>query len=210
MTARNLDVLKWVAAIAMVVDHVWLYVFGATQVSEALGSLAFPLFALALGEGVKAQHDVSRERTMVRLLLGACVAQAAVLLVRELQPLNVIFTLACGVAADTAWRSRRVTCGVVASLSFVVLGFVCEYNHPGVFFVLALARWCATRSQIWLALSIAGLALLAPFNGNHWALAAPVVAALVSLAPRDAPRVKNAFYFVYALQWPFIALLRVL
>lgn len=211
MTPRNLDTLKWVGAIAMLADHFWLYVFGATYWSEALGSLALPLFAVALAEGTRGQHDDSRNRTLVRLLVGACAAQLAVLLVRDAQPLNVIFTLACGVAVDTAWRNRRASSAAIAVAAAFVVGFVCEYQHVGVLFVFFVMRWSAVRADAWLAASLAGLAALGLFNGNHWALAAPLVVAAVSLVPRDTPRARNAFYFVYTLQWPAIAgLLRVL
>lgn len=207
---RNLDVLKWVGAVAMLVDHVWLYVFGPTYWSEAAGSLAFPLFALALAEGTRAQHARSRDRTLVRLLIGAAVAQVALLLVRDPLPLNVIFTLALGVALDAAWRYRRTSSATVAIAAALVVGFFCEYQHPGVLFVFAVQRWSATRSDVWAALSLAGLVSLAFANGNHWALAAPIVVAAVALAPRDAPRARNAFYFVYTLQWPAIAVLAAL
>lgn len=209
MIPRNLDVLKWVGASAMLVDHVWLYVFGATYWSEAAGSLAFPLFALALAEGVRNQNDASRNRTMVRLLVGALVAQLALELVRHGLPLNVIFTLAAGVALDSAARVRTRSCAAVAIAALVVVGALCEYAYPGVLFVFAVARWSATRREVWLAAALPLLALCGLANGNQWALVAPLVVVAVSLLPRDAPRARNAFYWVYTLQWPAIAALGV-
>lgn len=208
MSPRNLDVLKWVGAIAMVVDHFWLHVLGATYYSEAVGSLAFPLFALALGEGCRSQNAASRDRTMLRLLIGAAVAQAALLLVRDVLPVNVILTLALGVALDTAWRKRDASTVAVALVAALVLGLLVEYQHVGVLFVFAVMRWSATRSDAWLCAVVALLASLFPFNGNHYALLAPLVVVVVSLFPRDAPRARNAFYFVYTLQWPLIAAVR--
>lgn len=203
---RNLDVLKWVGAVAMLVDHFWLYVFGATYWSEAAGSLALPLFALALAEGIAQQHRASRLRTLARLVVGALVAQLALLLVRGPEPLNVIFTLAGAVALDSVWRfdfSKLQRAAIVAAV--FAIGLHVEYGHVGVLFGFFVCRWSFTRGDLWFAASLVGCALLAPFNGNHFALAAIAVAAVVSLFPKDSPRARNAFYYVYILQWPAIA-----
>lgn len=207
----NLDVLKWVGAVSMLVDHVWLHVFGPTTWSEALGSLALPLFGLALAEGVAMQHKASRQRTLTRLFIGAGLAQFAVLFVRGFEPLNVIYTLLGGVLLDSLWRYDfrwfERTAGVAAVF---VVGALVEYGHVGVLFTLALCRWSASRSDLSLALALVGLAALFPFNGNHWALAAIPVAVAISAMPRDTPRAASAFYYVYILQWPAIALLKAL
>lgn len=194
----------------MLVDHLWLHVFGATYWSEAIGSLAFPLFAVALAEGCKNQNEASRDRTIVRLLIGACVAEAAALLVRDFAMVNVIFTLALGVALDTAWVRRDASAWLVSAVAALVLGFLVEYQHVGVVFVFACMRLAATRREAWLLTSIAFLAALAPFNGNHYALVAPAVIVAGSLLPRELPRLRNVFYYVYTLQWPLIAALRLI
>ena len=206
MRARNLDLLKWIGAAAMLIDHFWLYVFGATVASEAIGSLAFPLFAVALAQGTATQHYGSRVRTLQRLALGAVAAQGAVLVVREFLPLNVIFTLAAGIALDTATRYElprlhRVTLVLAA----VAVGFVAEYLHFGALLVWALCWLARTQSVRALVAAAVLLCVVAPLNANWWALAAPAVLYFVSLIPRDTPRLKDAFYYVYVLQWPLIA-----
>lgn len=207
MSLRNLDLVKWIGAGGMLVDHIWLYVFGATWWSEAAGALAFPLFTIALAEGVRNQHAASRERTLVRLLIGASVAQIAVLAVRDALPLNVIFTLAAGVWLDTCWRDRAKVAFGLAVASVVVGGFVVEYNHIGPFFVFVVMRWSATRRELWLALAACGLVALAPWNTNHFALAAPFIVLGVQRMAREVPRLPQAFYVLYAAQWPAIAVL---
>lgn len=211
MTPRNLDVLKWVAAVAMLVDHLWLHVFGATHWSEAAGSLAFPLFAVALAQGVVAQQYASRVRTLGRLLAGAVVAQVLLLMVRDFAPLNVICTLGAGVAIDSALRYDAPRPQRFALLTAAALaGFYVEYLHFGVLFVSALCWLARSRSQASAWVSAALFVLVAPLNGNWWALAAFPVALLIFGLPRDLPRVRNAFYYVYCMQWPLIALMRAL
>lgn len=206
MRVRNLDALKWIGAAAMLVDHLWLYVFGPTIASEAVGSLAFPLFAIALAFGVSSQHYGSRVRTLQRLVLGAIAAQLALLTVRDFLPLNVIFTLAAGVALDTAWRyelPRAQRFALVAGA--IAVGVDAEYLHFGALFVAALCWWARTQSDRALVASLVLLVVVAPLNANWWALAAPAVVAVVGLLPRDTPRVRDAFYYVYVMQWPLIA-----
>lgn len=211
MRARNLDVLKWLGAAAMVADHVGLYVVGPSVWSEAVGALAFPLFAVALAEGTAGQHVASRVRTLHRLCLGALAAQFALLTVRDFAPLNVIFTLAAGVAIDTAVRYDMPTARRVALLvAAVAVCFWAEYLHVGAAFVAVLCWRSRVRSDVALYVAVALLVLVAPLNGNWWAIAALPLVALVSLLPRDTPRLRDAFYYVYVLQWPLLAALQLM
>lgn len=213
MTPRNLDVLKWIGVVAMLVDHYWLYVVASpTWFSEAIGALALPLFAIALGEGVRDQSQESRVRTLERLLLCAALAQGALLMVREeLRPLNIVFAIGAGVYVDTAFRypGFRWHTPIALFLAFL-LGFATEFGHFGIILVAACCWWSRTRSDYALALGVATLLPLSAFNDGHWALAAVIVTAVVSLLPRDVPRARNAFYAVYVLQWPLLAAVRYL
>lgn len=206
MRARNLDVLKWLGAGAMLADHVGLYMLTPSVWSEALGSLAFPLFAVALAEGIAAQNYGSRVRTLVRLLAGAIAAQLALLTVRDFLPLNVIFTLAAGVALDTAIRydMPRVQRAALFLAAFAV-GFHAEYLHVGALFVLALCWRARAPSDRAFYVCVALLGVVAPLNGNWWSVAALPLVALVALVPRDTPRIRDAFYYIYILQWPLLA-----
>lgn len=207
MNVRNLDLVKWTGVAVMLVDHVWLYVYGATWWSEAAGALAFPLFAVALAEGVKNQSPASRLRTLRRLLIGAAVAQACLLLVRDSLPLNVIFTLGLGLALDTVWRSRSEWGAIAIAAAIAGVGRLADFNVVGVALVFFACRWTATRCDRWLAAGVASIALLFPWNGNHVALGALPLLWAISRMPKEVPRLPNAFYVIYAAQWPLIALL---
>lgn len=191
----------------MLVDHFWLYVLEPTVFSEALGSLAFPLFAVALAQGITEQTIYSRLRTLRRLLLGALAAQLAVLLVRDFLPLNVIGTLGLGVALDTVTRYRYGKLAQLGTaLAVIVLGFHVEYVHVGILFVWAVCWWARAQTPASLLASLVLLVVVAPFNLNWTALAAPLVVAVIALLPRDTPRIRDAFYYVYVMQWPALAL----
>lgn len=210
MTPRNLELLKWVGLVGMLADHVWLYAFAAPNAySEALGAIALPLFALAIAEGVKNQSFESRTRTLQRLVLGACAAQLAVLIVREFMPLNVIYTIGAGVLADSALRYAPLRKYRAPALgAAVAVGFVAEFEFIGVGLVWALCHYARTRSDTALAVALAMLVALFPYNGNHWALATVPVAVAVFLLPPEMPRVRGGFYWIYCLQWPLIGLLQ--
>lgn len=213
MTPRNLDAIKWIGAAAMLVDHWWLHVVRQPTVfSEAVGSLALPLFALALGEGVRQQELPSRVRTLERLLLCALAAQLFLVpLLGDVRPLNIVFALGLGLAVETTFRFPVAALYRVAAIgAAVVVGFATEFGHVGIVLAGAAAWYGRTRSDAALAVGLAALLPLAVFNGSHWALASLLVVAVVSLLPRDTPRVRNAFYLVYVFQWPFLAAARYL
>lgn len=96
--ARRFEGLKWVAFVAMVLDHVSL-IFGAHDgVLYQVGRVAFPLFAISFGVGLAASS--SQRRVLLRLLLP-------------------------GLLAEIAWRASGHYPGVNVLLSFCLVGIAC-------------------------------------------------------------------------------------
>lgn len=86
----NRNVLKIIAVITMLIDHVGAHLFPNITILRWIGRLAFPIFAYFIAEGMK----YTRSRTKYVLLLSLCavVSQVPYGLVFGWKRLNIIFT----------------------------------------------------------------------------------------------------------------------
>lgn len=201
---RNIEVLKWVGVVCMLVDHVNLFVLGGRfPWAEQVGALAFPLFAVALGAGVS---RVSSERgwsVVRRLLVWAVLAEFAWTLLRvDFMP-NVIFTLAAGLSCFLLWEGERRRWLV----SLPLLGsVVCAFSVVGCILVWSLLVVFRKGFSLPALACVAGSVLmLFPFNSmSHAALLVLPLLWLIELLPADLPRVRGIFYRVYAGQLPLL------
>lgn len=201
---RNLEILKWGGVVAMVVAHVGHYVVGGTNpIMDAVGTLALPLFAIALGAGLAQGNEGAGGRLLWRLLWWAVAAQFAVLFVRDVFLLTILTTLWLGVASCAVLRcgqsvlARSWKIGV-----FCLIGLFAEFSLAGVFFVFATVGWCCERTKLWAVAAVFGLLMLTPFNGSAWAFVALPLALVMGAVPRDFVRLRGVFYSLYVIQFP--------
>jgi hypothetical protein len=180
----------------------------------ACGRVAFPLFAFALALGLRDQPCTKLVQVLFRMLVWAAVAQATIQLVDAPENrLNVLFTFAFGLAA--AHAVGCIGSPLLVAIMLAAIGTVslwCEFGLVGVAFVAGcttIARAGDRPLAAWTAV-LALLALLAIPNGNHFALAAVPVAYAVAWLPLRVPRLRGAFYWAYALQFPVYAAARAL
>ena len=208
--ARLIEPLKWLALVIMLAEHWMRYVAGDLPPwLFAAGRVAFPLFAFALALGLQGHSCRTLGKVIARMLVWAAIAQASVQFVDAPDDrLNVLFTFALGVTAAYAIGCMRQL--GVAAVALGVIGLVswwCEFGPAGVACVagcVTLARAGERPIAAWVVV-LALLALLAIPNGNHYALAAVPIAFLVAWSPARLPRLRGAFYWAYALQFPVYA-----
>ena len=208
--ARLIEPLKWLALVIMLAEHAMRYVAGELPPwLYAAGRVAFPLFGFALALGLQGHSCGKLRKVIARMLVWAAIAQATVQFVDAPDNrLNVLFTFALGVAA--AYAIGCVGQLGLAAFGLTVIGAAswwCEFGPAGAAFVagcVTLARAGERPIAAWVAV-LALLALLAIPNGNHYALAAMPIALLVAWLPVRLPRLRGAFYWAYALQFPVFA-----
>jgi hypothetical protein len=142
LDGRALDAAKLVAALAMVVDHVgaiWLH--RRWPVMDAVGRVSFPLFAYAAAVAAD-RAGVGGARSVARLLLLAITVEPLLRLARpDLHAVNVLFTLALGMALGGAWSSldaRARALGVAGALGAAVFPQSVEFGLAGVLLPAAL------------------------------------------------------------------------
>ncbi|MBQ4542231.1 MAG: hypothetical protein IJA23_05235 [Clostridia bacterium] len=86
----NRNLLKIIAFVSMVIDHVGSYLLDNNIVFRIIGRLAFPIFAYFIAEGMKFTRN--RKRYILLLFLFACISQVPYMLLSERFKLNVLFT----------------------------------------------------------------------------------------------------------------------
>ena len=67
----NGTMLKWIAIVTMVIDHVGAILFPQNEILRIIGRLAFPIFAFLLVEGYV--HTGNVKKYMGRLLIFALI-----------------------------------------------------------------------------------------------------------------------------------------
>lgn len=209
MTGKpGLEVTKWVAFALMLADHANTFLLERRYpVLFLLGRLVFPLFALCLAEGLAGRGELRANDCLKRLLLWACIAQVPWAQFESSYGLDVLFTLAGGLAVwlsvaggGSPWRRGLWSLLAVGAASF------CEYGVAGVAFVTCALWWRETPSRWSLSAVWVAAALLYAPNHSWFALAAvPVFLALRHAG--EVPRARHWFYPLYAGQFVAFAFL---
>ena len=86
----NRNVLKIIAVVTMLIDHVGAHLFPDVVILRWIGRLAFPIFAYFITEGMK--YTRSREIYVLLLSLCAIVSQVPYGLIFGFRRFNTIFT----------------------------------------------------------------------------------------------------------------------
>ncbi|VVQ14869.1 hypothetical protein PS918_05785 [Pseudomonas fluorescens] len=180
-----LDLLKWLALLCMVLDHLryvgytadWLYV---------PGRLAFPWFCLAMAANLARAQRVTaggQWRYLGWLLLFSAVSEIPYrMFIPHPDTLNVMPTLALGLLVVRGWQDRTLPARLLAVGAVVLAAVFAQQLMFGFFGVmLPLAMLLVIRRPWYFAL-FAGLACLAANQwqvlyysvrlGNHVAMAA--------------------------------------
>ena len=175
MTRRDgaLDLLKWLALLSMVLDHL-RYVGYSIDILFAPGRLAFPWFCLAMAANL-ARMGVSRAGTPWRYLLWLVVFSAiSEIPYRLFMPapdtLNVLPTLVLGLLVARGWQQQTLESRLLALGALVLAALFPERLMFGFFGVLLpLAMLLVTRRPWYYSLlpGVVGLA------ANQWQVLYP-------------------------------------
>lgn len=198
----GLELVKWLAFLAMVADHVDLILLDrSASWLNAIGRFAFPAFAVAFGLGLARSTDplaVAR-----RLVVPGLVAQSCWMLAPGGPPLNVLLSFAAvAFAVAMADRSRAHAIGGIV----LVLAIAPWLEGGPAGLMLAVAAWAFAklRDPLWLV-GLLPFAAAAPSVGLVAGLAAPWIGQRVNLA---APRVPGLLAWAYAAHLAVLVAIR--
>lgn len=171
LASVRLDLLKLVAVVSMLVDHVNTVWF-ATQYPalRAIGRLAFPLFAFMLAYNF-VRHTRRPARFIARLFMWGVISQLFYSYAFGNDLLNIFFTLAFGLCYTALFRRGRwasvgtllAVTVLVVSKFFVPIAARLDFGIEGVLLVFVFAQ-LIERPAGWRA----ALALLVTAVVNPW------------------------------------------
>jgi len=170
--SSSLDLIKWLAMLTMVIDHLRL-VWPEMSNLFILGRLSFPLFCLAIAANVARSKPgewltAANGRYLALMLLFAAISEVPYRYISTSGSFNVLVTLALGLVIAWGWQHRTLLSGAMALMAAAVAyvlddplmyGFygalvpaavLVAIKNPGVLWLLpaALCLLSNTRSSI--------------------------------------------------------------
>jgi hypothetical protein len=167
---KALDLLKWLAMLSMVLDHL-RYVGWSIDVFYVPGRLAFPWFCLAIAVNLSRRSaglvtPGVQWRYLAWLLGFAALSEIPYrMFMADATTLNVMPTLLLGLLVAQGWQQRNPTTRVMALVA-LLLGVLFQktlmFGFPGV--LLPLVFLLVLRRSLWYAVIPAGFCVAA----NAW------------------------------------------
>lgn len=199
------SVLKWIAVLTMVIDHVGAILFPDQIWMRVIGRVAFPIYAYCLAEGFRYTSDY--RRYLGRLALFAILSEIPFDLAFYGVPFsfahqNVFFTLTLGLIL--LWvlercREQLLLCaGAFAVLCFLAQALHMDYGAGGLLMVFAFYL-AQQGTSPWIGWGIfVFINLFGYAGGVQWA-------AIIALLPiglysgKAGKRKQRFFYWIYPL-----------
>lgn len=220
ITDNKVELIKYVALLCMVMDHVNKYLFNYSipYFFEA-GRLAMPLFGVVLAYNLSRESYIKEpeklKRLIVKLVLFGVIATPFYVLLGGVKlgfwPLNILFTFAISALViyiiDIRHKIKYWPLALATTFSFG--GALVEFWHPAILLVVATWWYFRTGSRyavIPLIISFVGLYLI---NGNAYAVLAIPVLILLTNINLPLIRFKHLFYWFYPIHLIALLLIRI-
>lgn len=204
---RDTATLKTIGLISMLLDHTGAVLFPDILIFRVIGRLAFPLFAYSTVIGF--QHTHSLKRYISRLVLCGFITQPVYIFsfLPDTLRLNILFTLALGLAALWALhKKRRLLLVLFLGLSqFLQV----EYGPLGILLMLVFYQSHKKRRLCLLFSVILFFCLSIPFGTIQlfMLLALPLI--FCHKARITLPRLdRRIFYYCYPVHLAILSLFR--
>lgn len=199
------SVLKWIAVLTMVIDHVGAILFPDQIWMRVIGRVAFPIYAYCLAEGFRYTSDY--RRYLGRLALFAILSEIPFDLAFYGVPFsfahqNVFFTLTLGLIllwVLERFREQLLLCaGAFAVLCFLAQALHMDYGAGGLLMVFAFYL-AQQGTSPWIGWGIfVFINLFGYAGGVQWA-------AILALLPiglysgKAGKKKQRFFYWIYPL-----------
>lgn len=114
----NRNILKIIAVLTMLIDHIGMVFFSSIVWLRIIGRLAFPIFAFFVAEGMK--YTKSRKKYLLTMFLFACLSQIPYIFITgSFIKLNILFTFIF--AGFLIFLIEKVISGVGSDIGSLVL-----------------------------------------------------------------------------------------
>ncbi|WLH82033.1 MULTISPECIES: TraX family protein [unclassified Pseudomonas] len=161
-----LDLLKWLALLCMVLDHL-RYVGLSLDGLYVPGRLAFPWFCLAIAANLhRVKGAPVSGRYLGWLLLFSVISEVPYrLFIEDADTLNVLPTLALGMLVARGWQQKTLFDRGLALIALTIAGVFSPYLMFGFFGVLLPLAMLLVFSRAWYFSVLPGLVCVA---ANQW------------------------------------------
>ncbi len=114
------NVLKIIAALAMLIDHMGVLLFPGFPIFRIIGRLSFPIFAFMISEGARYTKDKLRYFLSVFILSVIC--QAVYILTGGFEPFNILITFSLSILIIYALKDfKKSLFSEVRSVASIIL-----------------------------------------------------------------------------------------
>ena len=169
----NRNVLKIIALISMLIDHLGYYIFDNFLSLRIIGRFAFPIFAFFVAEGMK--YTRNRKRYILTLLIFAVVSQVPYALLNKSLKLNILFTFLISIVfilflelLKKESLKKSLIKSILTILSISILFILClvfgdilryiDYALPGILLVVAFyfikSKWKFVMASVLMVLYV--------------------------------------------------------
>lgn len=122
------NVLKIIAAVSMLIDHIGVILFPGVRIFRIIGRIAFPIFAYMIAEGCR--YTKNKYRYFGNVIILAVVLQLVYFIAYRSTFLNILYTFALsmiGVFALQNLKKKNTLCSVVIFGGCIVcIYYVCQ------------------------------------------------------------------------------------
>ena len=186
------DILKIIAIISMLIDHVGYTFFPQLIIFRIIGRIAFPIFTYQIAEGYA--HTTDKKKYMIRIWVFAAISQAPFSLLFQTTTLNVIVTLGLALFAIDSYHQKRYW----LMLPPMAASFLVPMDY-GLFGVLLALAFYAFRDNKWISILVQIFMICAFTALNGWPIEyyAVIGSLLVIFLPVQFFRVRIPKYFFY-------------
>lgn len=165
---RALDLLKWMALLSMVIDHL-RYVGYSVDLLYVPGRIAFPWFCLAMAANLARASTVTtggQWRYLGWLLLFSAVSEIPYrMFIPEHDTLNVLPTLVLGLLVARGWHQPTLQARLLAAVALLLAALFTQKLMFGFFGVLLPLTMLLVIHRPWYYALLPGLVCLA---ANQW------------------------------------------
>lgn len=223
--ALNSNALKLIAMLAMLIDHVGLYLFPTVLVMRMIGRIAFPIFAYMIAEGCR--YTRNRFRYLVGIAGLGVICQIVMTVATRSLHMGILLTFSLSIAiiyATDAFLAQRTPLrgGVLATILLAVIfvavvmpylleshNFKLDYDIFGVMLPVLLYY---ARGRMPKLLTATALLLIHALLSNYVQLCALFAIPLLFFydGTRGRARMKYLFYIFYPLHLAVIYLIKII
>lgn len=217
----NASLIKWIAVITMLIDHVGMVFFPEYEILRWIGRISFPLFAFLLGEGYK--HTSNIWKYFLRLGIFGVISEVLFdycFYGEFFYPYkqNIFFELLLGLLVlyliDREYVIKGKDFTIYIQLVIVIISCIMayfahfSYEYVGILLIVIMYYIRSYFPMFSLAAFVVYLIPYGIVNALFMLLSLPLIYMYNGRAGNSAKKLKWLFYIIYPMQFVVFIIIR--